>query len=454
MNPALGLLLAASVSGEAALRHASALAALGPHPWGSPRNQAATAYVAAQLREAGLETVEVQAFERHGIQGANVVGTLPGPGEEFVVVAAHHDTAPDAPGAYDDGGGVGVLIELSRVMAQDARRPRTIVFASFDGEEAWATGKGTTAGSRAYLEKLGPRARALVAAFAIEMSGWARGTPVLHPIAYADPRERGRSVIAPAWLVRGALAGAREAGAPLRVGDAWLSWLYQPAVRAFRVGLYGDDLSFLQAGHPALFASDSSFSAFYPDYHEPTDTADKLDAGALARMGASALATLRALERAPRGPAAEPTWFAAWGRVAGSGAILGLGALSLAPGLWRGYRAGRSAFALRAVQALAAGVLLARHPVPTLFVLLVPHLLLPVRRARWTVVLALVPAAALVTLGAAAWWRGVVSGVWLAPWEIVLAFLALALSFLGLGGRGGGRPSRKPKPAKKRGLGR
>ena len=51
MHLLLGLLLAASVDGEAALRHASALAALGPHPWGSPRNEAAAQYVAAELRE-------------------------------------------------------------------------------------------------------------------------------------------------------------------------------------------------------------------------------------------------------------------------------------------------------------------------------------------------------------------------------------------------------------------
>jgi hypothetical protein len=210
MTPLLGLLLAASIDGGAALRHASALAALGPHPWGSPRNQAAAAYVAAQLREAGLEAVEVQAFERHGVRGANVIGTLPAPGEEFVVIGAHHDTAPEAPGAYDDGGGVGILIELARVLAQDERRARTIVFASFDGEEAWSTGKGTTAGSRAYLERLGPRARSMVAAFAIEMSGWKGGAPVLHPIAYADPREKGRAVIAPAWLVQAALEQQRS----------------------------------------------------------------------------------------------------------------------------------------------------------------------------------------------------------------------------------------------------
>ena len=233
------------------------------------------------MRAAGLDEVELQRFERHGgiARHERRRRRCAAPGDEFVVVGAHHDTAPEAPGAYDDGGGVGVLLEVARVLAAEAvaRRAR-VVFASFDGEEASATGKGTTAGSRAFLERLGPRARSMVAAFAIEMCGWKGGTPVLHPIAYADPRETGRAVIAPAWLVRAALAGSREAGAPLGVGDPYLSWLYQPAVRTFRVRLYGDDLSFLQAGRPALFASDSSFSAFYPDYHQPSDTADKLDA--------------------------------------------------------------------------------------------------------------------------------------------------------------------------------
>jgi hypothetical protein len=452
MSALLSLFLAASIDGEAALRHASALAALGPHPWGSPRNQAAAAYVAAELREAGLDTVELQAFERHGVAGTNVVATLRAPGEEFVVVGAHHDTAPGAPGACDDGGGVGILIELARVLARDGARPRTVVFASFDGEEAWSVKKGTaTAGSRAFVERLGPRARSLVAAFAIEMSGWREGTPVLHPIAYADPREKGRAVIAPAWLVRTALDGSREAGSPLRVGDPWLSWLYQPAVRTFRVRFYGDDLSFLQSGHPALFASDSSFSTFYPHYHEASDTADKLDAAALERMGRGVLGLVRALQRVPRGPAEEHHWFAAFGRVVGWPWLVGLGAASLLPGLWKGSRVGGLALGLRVVQAALAGVLLWRHPVPALWVLLVALLVLPWRRSWWTIPLALAPAVALVAMGAAGWWREAVNGVWLAPWEIALAFLALALAFLGLGGRkGGGRGARKPTGRKRR----
>jgi hypothetical protein len=455
MSLLVGLLLAASVSGDAALRHASALAALGPHPFGSPRNQAAAAYVATQLREAGIDAVELAPFERHGVQGTNVIATLRAPGEEFVVVGAHHDTAPDAPGAYDDGGGVGILIELARVLAKDARRPRTIVFVSFDGEESESAGKGTTAGSRAYIERLGPRARSLVAGFAIEMSGWKRGSPVLHPFAYADAREQARAVIAPAWLVRAALAGSRESGAPIGIGDPWLSWLYQPVVRAFRVRLYGDDLSFLQAGHAALFASDSSFSAFYPDYHKASDTADKLDAAALERMAEGVLAVVRALERVPRGPAEEPHWFAAFGRVVSGPWLLGLGALSLLPGLWRGMNAGGAILGVRLVQALLAGLLLWRHPVPALWILLVPQLLLPLRRTWWTALLSLAPFLALVGLGVAAWWRGAVNGLWLAPWEIGVALAALALAFVAFGGagRGGGRAPRKPK-APRRGRGR
>src|SRR5260370_41303192 len=164
------------------------------------------------------------------------------------------------------------MVGVARSMALRPPPPRPIVFASWDGEEAWSTGMGTTTGSRAYVRSLGPQAREVVAAFVVEMSGWSGGTPVLHPVAYADPLRPGRPVIAPGWLVASALSGARGAGAALRVGDPWLSWLYQPAVRTFRVNHYGDDLSFLQAGGPAGVGSDSSPGAVYPWDPKPRDT--------------------------------------------------------------------------------------------------------------------------------------------------------------------------------------
>lgn len=442
MSLVLGLLLAASIDGQVALRHASALAALGPHPWGSPRGAAAAQYAAAELREAGLTEVELQGFERHGIRGTNVVATLRGPSEEMVVVCAHHDTAPEAPGAYDDGGGVGILIELARVMGQEPTRTRTMVFVSFDGEEAWSTGRGRTAGSRAWIERLGPETRRIVAAVAIEMSGWKGGTPVLHPIAYSDPRRAGRSVVAPGWLVGAASAGSRATGSPLGVGDPWLSWLYQPAVRTFRIRLYGDDLSFLQAGLPAVMVSDSSFSAFYPHYHQVTDSADKLDAVALERMGGALLGVVRTLDRVERGAPDEPHWFAAFGLVIGSTVLVTLATASVLPGLRIGLAGGGPVFLARLLQAALFGALFWRHPIPALWTFLLPNLLLPFGRARWATVVAVAPLASLLALGVAGWYRGLVSGVWLAPWEIVVAILALALAFI--------RPARARKKKRKR----
>lgn len=445
MSLSLALLLAAAIDGEAALKHAASLAALGPHKWGSPLTAAAAAYVESQFRDAGLDEVRQQPFTAHGLSGANVVGVLRAPGPEFVLVGAHHDTAPEAPGAYDDGGGVGVLIETARVLARSRERPRTLVFVSFDGEEAWSTGKTQTAGSRAYLEKLGPDSRHLVAALVIEMCGWKGGTPVFHPIPYKDPLRPGRYGVTPAWLMRSALAGTRAAGEPLAVGDPLIPWLYQATVRTFRVGLYGDDLSFVQAGLPALFLSDSSFAAYYPWYHQPSDTKDKLSPAALERVGRGVLGTVEALARVPRRDEAERQWFAAFGFVLGEAWLLALAALALAPGLWQAHRAGPRFLALRLGQAALFGLLAWHHPVPALFALGVPTLLAWLG-PRVLLVAALLPAALVGAVGLLAWRREMASGLWLQPWE--LAVLALALGLLVV--RPAGGSGRRAAPARRR----
>src|SRR4029453_17301448 len=116
-------------------------------------------------------------------------------------------------------------------------------------------------------------------------------------------------------------AGSRRAGGGLGIGDPYLAWVYQPAVRTFRVRLYGDDLSFLQEGLPATFTSDSTFTRFYPWYHQPTDTSDKLDAAALARMGTAVVGGVQALLALPVSREPERDWFAAFGWVARAPAL-------------------------------------------------------------------------------------------------------------------------------------
>lgn len=456
MGPLAGLLLAAAVAvdGNAALRHASALASLGPHPWGSPRSRAAAAYVAAELRGAGLASVALEEFETKGVRGTNVVGRLPGTQPGLVIVGAHHDTAPEAPGAYDDGGGVGVMIEVARALVRQGPPPRTIVFASWDGEEAWSTGLGTTTGSRAYLRALGPEARDVVAAVVVEMCGWPGGHPVLHPIAYADPLRLGRHVIAPGWLAAATLSGARAAGAPLGVGDPWLSWLYQPGVRTFRVRLYGDDLSFLQAGVPAIFASDSSFSSFYPWYHQAADTADRLDAASLARMGEAVRGAVEAVARAPLRRDDDTDWFAAFGWVAPRALLLLVGALALAPGLVRGSAAGGRRLLARVVLSGLFVAVVWTDPVPALWVLGPPVLVTGLWRQRAAFGLSLLPALALIALGAAAWARGLVEGTWLPLWyraALVVAVLCAAVPVAPAAGRAL-KAGRGPKGSARRGL--
>jgi hypothetical protein len=285
------------------------------------------------------------------------------------------------------------------------------------------------------------------------MCGWKGGRPVFHPIPYADPNHTGRYVVTPAWLMRAALRSPSFA-----VGDPLISGLYQPAVRTFRAGLYGDDLSFLQGGQPALFTSDSSFTAFYPWYHQPGDTPDKLDAASLARMGAGVLEVIDALGRVPRGPLRDPDWFAAFGVVLGSSALWLIALLSLVPLALRAQRAVGLGPLLAAGQAFLFLLLFWRHPVPALWIFVLPNVL--GRRRLWLAVVSLLPTVALAGLGMAARSRGLVSGLWLAPWELgVLAFgLACALAPVAGGaprrGRasGGGKGGGKRKGGKAKGL--
>ena len=235
------------------------------------------------------------------------------------------------------------------------------------------------------------------------------------------------------------------------MGDPLLSWLYQPAVRTFRVGLYGDDLSFLQAGLPAVHVSDSSFTSYYPWYHKPGDTADKLDAASLERMGALVVGVVEALGRAPRGPASQPAWIAVWGRVGGAAVVWGIGLAALALAVLAAARGGGVPVGVRAVQAAGIAFLLWRHPVPTVWVF-VPLLLLTAWRAQgWPRLVGLLPLLALAGLGAAAWVRGYVRGLWLTPLDLVVAAVALGLFWVARRGASSGPPRRRFRGA--RGLG-
>lgn len=79
----------------------------------------------------------------------NVVADIPGAElpDEYVIVGAHLDSAPQGPGATDNGTGVAAVMEASRLLAESGVKPRrTIRFILFGGEEAGLVG------SKGYIE--------------------------------------------------------------------------------------------------------------------------------------------------------------------------------------------------------------------------------------------------------------------------------------------------------------
>ena len=139
------------------------------------------------------------------------------------------------------------------------------------------------------------------------------------PIAYADPLRPGGTSIAPALARWRRRCPARAAPEALASASAirGSSWLYQPAVRTFRVNHYGDDLSFLQAGVPAPSSRRTPRSArSIPWYHQAADTADRLDRRrAGAGWGEAVRGAVDEVVRAPIRRDADADWFAVFGRV-------------------------------------------------------------------------------------------------------------------------------------------
>jgi hypothetical protein len=427
----LSLALVAGFDAGAAGEHARRLAALGPHPWGSPRARTAAAYVAAQLRGAGLTRVSVQEFRSKGAAGFNAVGVLPGPDPdaELVVVAAPHDSPPGADPAPADGAAAGVLIEAARALAAGGGTGRSVVFLAFDGSGADAiAGTPEAPGARAYVRNLGAAARRVTGALLLEPPcPGARATLVV-PSAYPDPRRPGTPLVTPAAAVRAVLAGAAPAGAPVGVGDPWLGWPEQALLRLARGRRRAADLPFLEADIAAVRLTRGSVLGTCPG----RATAETEAPLGLVELGRATVGAVERLRAAPAARRHERDWLAAFHIVLGRLSLLALGGAGL---LAAGLGSAGTLRPGRIGHVLLAGVLLWRHPVATVFALLPAQLLTAGEAGRLRRTLAFAPLLVLVALAGWLWLRGEIAGWWLAPWEFAAAAFAVAALLLRRGGR-------------------
>jgi Tol biopolymer transport system component len=212
---------------------------------GSDGERRAAEYVARAFEAAGLEPAgDGGGWLQDFGQGRNVLGRLRGEGEGTVVVGAHLDhLGPGYPGADDNASGVAALIEIARQIPRRGLR-RTILFAAWSGEEVGLLGSRTFAA----------RAKDVAAVLNMDMVGRLDRALILQGVGSS-----------PSWL-----AEIERANAPVGL----------PISLSEESRLPTDTTSFHLKGIPAL----NAFTGAHLDYHQPSDTADKLNYAGIDRI--------------------------------------------------------------------------------------------------------------------------------------------------------------------------
>jgi hypothetical protein len=148
---------------------------------------------------------------------SNVVATPPGfrPDRPHVIVGAHLDTVPQAPGAEDNASGVAVVLELARLAAAELTAP-PVVFVAFGAEEPRGPGDDLHHfGSRRLVQRMPPaQRRSLVAMVALDRVATGHRVPVC--TGGLSPRRVQRDLLAAASRLNIPARGCEN-----RTSDHW-----------------------------------------------------------------------------------------------------------------------------------------------------------------------------------------------------------------------------------------
>jgi Zn-dependent M28 family amino/carboxypeptidase len=234
----------------------------GPRPTGSTNNHLLGDYLLAEVQEHGWRT-EVQEFTYRGVRGRNI-SAIKGDGP-VILLGAHYDTRPyadyDPPetqqqyilGANDGGSGVAVLLELARVLDMELV-PYQVRLVFFDAEDRGnLDGWPFSVGAQEYAAALEVTPEYVIV---VDMVG--DDDQALYWEGNSDPGLNARI-----WELAGEL-GYQE-------------WF----VPEQRWQITDDHLPFVQKGLRAIDIIDFD----YPYWHTTQDTADKVSAESLGRIG-------------------------------------------------------------------------------------------------------------------------------------------------------------------------
>ncbi|MCP3771082.1 M20/M25/M40 family metallo-hydrolase [Streptomyces sp. MAR25Y5] len=247
-----------------------------PHPLGSPRQEQVRNHLVSRLEELGarvdVETDQVTTRAWGSPYPVatvhNIVATLPGraPAEDgALLVVAHYDSAPGAPGAADDGAAVAAMLECLRALGTGDRPDRDVVLLFTDGEELGALG------ARAYVRRHG------VDGVAAVLNWEARGSS------------------GPSLMFEAGEGSARLVRALSETGA--VTFANSLSYEVYRNMPNGSDFTaFRDAGTTGL---NFAFIEGFHDYHDASDSVERLDRGSLQHHGETMLALTRLLADTP-----------------------------------------------------------------------------------------------------------------------------------------------------------
>lgn len=132
-----------------------------PHPIGTAANRRVRDALLAALDELGLETeLQRTPVVGHRFGGTavveNVLGRLPGTtGAATVLLVAHYDSVPGAPGAADNGAAVVAILETLRALSSGRRLANDVAVLFSDGEEVGLLGAEAFATEHPWMADIG-----------------------------------------------------------------------------------------------------------------------------------------------------------------------------------------------------------------------------------------------------------------------------------------------------------
>jgi Zn-dependent M28 family amino/carboxypeptidase len=239
---------------------------IGPREATGPAYERASRWVGSRFEMLGYsvqrQQVDVPAGNSWGVPvgagtSVNVIAWPPGftPEQPHLVIGAHLDTVPQAPGAEDNASGIGVMLAVAQAAAIGRTR-LPVVFVAFGAEEprSLTDPEQHHFGSRAYVQALSPRERDAVRGM-VSLDRVGVGVSVPVGTAYdTDP------------VQRQLLAAGRCAGVP---------------VTPDRDQRSSDHWSFVRAGLPAARIGSTSYDA----YHSAGDVPAVVSVDQLRRVG-------------------------------------------------------------------------------------------------------------------------------------------------------------------------